>query len=131
MQFERIKELVTSKDVQEILTALEKIAVLVQGCWVVKRFAITSSSFIVEACQIALFNHFSCSEINYSGRAAVCRDYLLSMFAKDRFVMRKEFSDVAMLTTEIVRDILSELSKLRVGKGWEFKLSTDIGFIRG
>ena len=41
MQFERIKELVTSKDVQEILTALEKIAVLVQGCWVVKRFETT------------------------------------------------------------------------------------------
>ena len=60
----------------------------------------------------------------------MCRDYLLSMFARDRFVMRKEFSDVAMLTTEIVRDILSELSKLRVGKGWEFKLSTDFSFIK-
>jgi len=52
------------------------------------------------------------------------------MFAKDRFVMRKEFSDVALLTPEIVRDILSELSKLRVGKGWEFKLPTDTGFIK-
>lgn len=70
------------------------------------------------------------SEVNYSGRAALCRDYLLSMFAKDRFVMRKEFSDVALLTPEIVRDILSELSKLRVGKGWEFKLPTDTGFIK-
>jgi DNA-directed RNA polymerase-3 subunit RPC5 len=127
MQFDRVKDLVTSKDVQLIMASLEKFGILVQGCWVVRRLHFFS---------VFTFKHkqkqhdFSFSEINYSGRAVHCRDYLLSMFAKDRFVMRKEFSDVAMLTPEIVRDILSEISKLKVGKGWEFKLPTDINFIK-
>jgi len=37
LQFERIRELVTTKIPTELLAILEAEAVLVQGCWVIKR----------------------------------------------------------------------------------------------
>jgi len=106
LHFDRIKELVSSRDVPKILEVLDSVAVLIQGCWVIK------------------------SEFKFSGRAGLCRDYLLGIFLKDRYVSRKEFSDIALLTSDTVRDILSEISTLRTGKRWEFKLPTDTKFMK-
>lgn len=99
------------------LRCLQQVALLVQGCWVVKSEVLYPK------------DTFS----SYSGVPAesLCRgrDYVMWRFTQSREVIRKDVSTVVKLPAEDVKDILEQMSKLKVHKGWEFVLDYDHEFV--
>ncbi len=99
------------------LRSLQQMAMLVQGCWVVKSDVLYPKD----------------SYSAYSGIPAdtLCRgrDYVMWRFTQKRFVVRKDIASVIKLPAEDVKDILDQMAQLRVSKGWEFVLDNDSEFI--
>jgi len=113
----QLTEAKNSQEVQSVLAALERMAWLVQGCWVIKSPSITANT--------------------PNPRLSQSRDYLLTQFAKHRTILRSNCAMVMRLPLEDMEGLLSEMAvPVRLGeedqqqKGWEFKLPTDHTFIR-
>ena len=106
-----------STDPTSALRAVQQVALLVQGSWVVK--------------SDVLYPKDTCSF--YSGVPAetLCRgrDYVMWRFTQSREVVRKDISTVVKLPAEDVKDILEQMSRLKVHKGWEFMLDFDHEFV--
>jgi DNA-directed RNA polymerase-3 subunit RPC5 len=91
--------------VRHALKVCEANAYLVQGNWVCK------SSLVLK------------------GRASLCRDYLITQFAKARTVDRARLADVLRLDHKEAQVLYEELG-VRKGQGeWEMKLPTDARFL--
>ncbi|KAJ7361996.1 DNA-directed RNA polymerase III subunit RPC5 [Desmophyllum pertusum] len=94
-----------------VLKCVQQYAVLVQGCWVVK------------------------SELLYPEEASVPTVELLLIFYMWRFnqsrlVMRKDIKSVTKLPSEDIKEMLDQMSRMKVTLGWEFVLPYDLEFIQ-
>lgn len=108
LHYSRIKELCTkAKSDEQILSDLEKIGVIIQGCWIIRSERLTLSS-----------------------KMNICRDYLLSQLYLKGTVNRKEFSEVTFLSGEESYELFSDLCVLDSSKNWKLKLDKDEKFIK-
>ncbi|XP_062915477.1 DNA-directed RNA polymerase III subunit RPC5 [Mobula hypostoma] len=105
-------------DSTAVLRCIQQVAMLVQGCWVVK--------------SDVLYPKDTCSP--HSGVAAevLCRgrDFIMWKFTQDLWVVRKEVAAVIKLPPEDVKDFLEQMAVPRVNKGWEFLLPHDSKFVK-
>ncbi|XP_069761698.1 DNA-directed RNA polymerase III subunit RPC5 isoform X2 [Narcine bancroftii] len=105
-------------DSTAVLRCIQQVAMLVQGCWVVK--------------SDVLYPKDTCSP--HSGVAAevLCRgrDFVMWKFTQDLCVIRKEVAAVIKLPPEDVKDFLEQMAVSRVNKGWEFLLPQDSKFVK-
>ena len=118
IRFAQLMSLLTKgTDPTAALRALQPVALLVQGCWVVKSEVIYPKD--------------SCSPFSGAPAEALCRgrDYIMWRFTQNRFVIRKDISTVVKLTAEDVKEILKQMACLRVNKGWEFMFEYDSEFV--
>ncbi|XP_062611114.1 DNA-directed RNA polymerase III subunit RPC5-like [Saccostrea cucullata] len=103
-------------DATAVLRSLQQVAVLVQGCWVVK----SEILYPKEATS------------PHSGVSAehLCRgrDYVMWRFTQSRHVTRKDIASIVKLPAEDVKDILEQISHIRVNCGWEFLFTYDLDF---
>ncbi|XP_074653463.1 DNA-directed RNA polymerase III subunit RPC5-like [Tubulanus polymorphus] len=99
------------------LRSLQQVAMLVQGCWMVK--------------SEILYPKDTCSAHSGIPAEVLCRgrDYVVWRFTQNRFIVRKDISSVIKLPAEDVKDILQQMSKVRVNVGWEFIMEYDKEFI--
>lgn len=102
LTYDKIISLIkTTAKPNEILSDLEKVAVLIKGNWVVK------------------------SELSYKHYAFHARQYLLSLFKHSEYVNRKEFGKFTHIGSQMSYNMFSEIGVLdggKDGKGWQLKL---------
>uniref|UniRef100_A0A8C6QCF2 Polymerase (RNA) III (DNA directed) polypeptide E n=1 Tax=Nannospalax galili TaxID=1026970 RepID=A0A8C6QCF2_NANGA len=107
-----------SVDSVAVLRGIQKVAMLVQGNWVVKSDILYPKD----------------SSSPHSGMPAevLCRgrDFVMWKFTQSRWVVRKEVAAVTKLCAEDVKDFLEHMAVVRINKGWEFILPYDREFIR-
>uniref|UniRef100_A0A4W3I198 Polymerase (RNA) III (DNA directed) polypeptide E n=1 Tax=Callorhinchus milii TaxID=7868 RepID=A0A4W3I198_CALMI len=105
-------------DSTAVLRCIQQVAMLVQGCWVIK--------------SDVLYPKDTCS--SYSGVPAevLCRgrDFAMWKFTQGRLVVRKEVSAIIKLPPEDVKDFLEQMAVPRINKGWEFLLPYDAEFVK-
>ena len=102
-------------DPQATLRSLQHVAVLVQGCWVVKSEILYPKD--------GYNPHSSSSELLCRGR-----DFMMWRFTQSRCVTRKELASIIKLPSDDVKDILEQMSKIKVNQGWEFIFPHDYDF---
>lgn len=106
LQFERLMKLAPMGCTEaEVLDVLQQKALLVQGCWVAASF------------------------IRYEQPLSIIRDYILSLFNKNRVVLHEQLEDLP-ISKEALREIMLSLAVQRSNVGWEFQESTDRSFIK-
>lgn len=107
-----------SVDSVAVLRGIQKVAMLVQGNWVVKSDILYPKD----------------SSSPHSGMPAevLCRgrDFVMWKFTQSRWVVRKEVAAVTKLCAEDVKDFLEHMAVVRINKGWEFLLPYDLEFIK-
>ncbi|XP_017705847.1 PREDICTED: DNA-directed RNA polymerase III subunit RPC5 isoform X1 [Rhinopithecus bieti] len=107
-----------SIDSVAVLRGIQKVAMLVQGNWVVKSDILYPKD----------------SSSPHSGVPAdvLCRgrDFVMWKFTQSRWVVRKEVATVTKLCAEDVKDFLEHMAVVRINKGWEFILPYDGEFIK-
>lgn len=107
LQFERLMKLAPAGCTEEeVLSVLEDMAHLVQGCWV------------------------AASSLRYSGQICILRDYMLSLFTKSRVIRHDQLEEL-QVPKETIREVLLPLAVQRPAEGgWEFQESTDRSFLK-
>ncbi|KAK6097658.1 hypothetical protein MT418_001761 [Batrachochytrium dendrobatidis] len=90
---------------QDFILALEQVAVLIRGVWVVK------------------------SELLYIGRPYDARRFMLMLFADNEYVLRKVFVDATHLMPNMAKGMLNEIADLDAGLGWRLKVKSDDNFV--
>lgn len=99
------------------LRALQQVAVLVQGCWVVKSDILYPNN----------------STSPHSGVSADtltrARDYVMWKFTQSRSIIRKEITAAIKIPPEDMTEILEQMALQRMKKGWEFLLPCDYDFL--
>nr|CAG4649404.1 EOG090X07NA [Scapholeberis mucronata] len=106
----------------ELLKALQQVAELVQGNWVVKSEILYPSGEKdkpVKLCGVTGIHPDIISK---------ARDYVLHLYTSNRFVNRKEVTIATKIPTEEMKVILEQIA-LKTKDGWEFRLPYDQGFI--
>jgi len=100
----------------KVLRAVQDVAVLVQGCWVVK--------------SELLYQKNACSPYSGIGSEVLThgRDYIMWMFTKSRTLNRKEIIIVIKLPREDLKEILEQMATWHATNGWEFMLPSDTIF---
>eukprot|EP01117_Protostelium_nocturnum_P012598 TRINITY_DN4635_c0_g1_i4.p1 TRINITY_DN4635_c0_g1~~TRINITY_DN4635_c0_g1_i4.p1 ORF type:complete len:630 (-),score=151.80 TRINITY_DN4635_c0_g1_i4:194-1969(-) len=93
----------------QIIDLLEKDAILIRGCWIIK-----SSS---------------CNDLK-SKRSKAARDFLLLSFHSNEYVQRKDFNEKVGLHVDHAKDMLDKISLLEYEKGWKLKLPPDTDFMQ-
>ncbi|XP_068672211.1 DNA-directed RNA polymerase III subunit RPC5-like isoform X1 [Montipora foliosa] len=101
-----------------VLKCVQQYAVLVQGCWVVKSELLYPEGSISPNSGIA-------ADILCKGR-----DYLMWRFNQNRVVVRKDIKSVTKLPSEDIKEMLDQMSRMKVAMGWEFFLPNDVEFIQ-
>ncbi|XP_071479942.1 DNA-directed RNA polymerase III subunit RPC5-like [Diadema antillarum] len=106
-----------SYDQSSVLKALQTVALLVQGTWVVK--------------SEVLYPKDTSSPISGVSSEILCRgrDYVMWRFTQSRCVVRKEVASVTKLQAEDTKEILEQMARPRVNQGWEFLLEPDKDFV--
>ncbi|XP_046406356.1 DNA-directed RNA polymerase III subunit RPC5-like [Ischnura elegans] len=106
------------KEAVNVLRFLQAVAVLINGNWVVKSDVLYPKD----------------SESSFNGVPAdlMCRarDYMLSLFTKNKYLDRSEIAATVKLPLAEVTEILSHVSQYKAGKGWELLLPCDEEFIK-
>ncbi|KAK1344454.1 hypothetical protein QTO34_013150 [Cnephaeus nilssonii] len=107
-----------SVDSVAVLRGIQKVAMLVQGNWVVK--------------SDILYPKDSSSPHSGVPAEVLCRgrDFVMWKFTQSRWVVRKEVAAVTKLCAEDVKDFLEHMAVVRINRGWEFVLPHDGEFIR-
>uniref|UniRef100_A0A8D0MJW6 RNA polymerase III subunit E n=1 Tax=Sus scrofa TaxID=9823 RepID=A0A8D0MJW6_PIG len=107
-----------SVDSVAVLRGIQKVAMLVQGNWVVK--------------SDILYPKDSSSPHSGVPAEVLCRgrDFVMWKFTQSRWVVRKEVAAVTKLCAEDVKDFLEHMAVVRINKGWEFILPYDGEFIK-
>lgn len=111
-------------DHQAILRALQNMAVLVQGCWVVKSELLYPDEDKEDTCRKRRLN----SAVNPELLRRV-RDYAMWKFTHCKYVVRKDISSIVQLPSDDVKEILEKMSRLRARSGWEFMYDYDREFV--
>lgn len=101
-----------------VLKCVQQYAVLVQGCWVVKSELLYPEGSISPNSGIA-------ADILCKGR-----DYLMWRFNQSRVVVRKDIKSVTKLPSEYIKEMLDQMSRMKVQMGWEFVLPYGLEFIQ-
>lgn len=104
-------------DATTMLRSLQQVALLVQGCWVVKSEVLYPDD---------TFSAFSGVPAQALCR---CRDYIMWHFTQNRYLMRKDIAAVIKMPAEDVKDILEQMARPRVNRGWEFLFDYDAEFV--
>ena len=104
-------------DMTSALRCLQQVAMLIQGCWVVK--------------SDVLYPRDTYSANSGVPAETLCRgrDYVMWRFTQSRYVVRKDIASVIKLPAEDVKDILEQMARLKISKGWEFLLPADSDFL--
>ncbi|XP_075420718.1 DNA-directed RNA polymerase III subunit RPC5 [Tenrec ecaudatus] len=107
-----------SIDPVAVLRGIQKVAMLVQGNWVVK--------------SDILYPRDSSSPHSGVPAEVLCRgrDFVMWKFTQSRWVVRKEVAAVTKLCAEDVKDFLDHMAVVRINRGWEFILPYDGEFIK-
>ncbi|KAF6126500.1 RNA polymerase III subunit E [Phyllostomus discolor] len=107
-----------SIDSVAVLRGIQKVAMLVQGNWVVK--------------SDILYPKDSSSPHSGVPAEVLCRgrDFVMWKFTQSRWVVRKEVATVTKLCAEDVKDFLEHMAVVRINRGWEFVLPPDGEFIK-
>ena len=113
-----ISHLPKSSDVSVVLKYVQQVALLVQGNWVVKSEVLYPP------------NTSSANSGTPAETLCIARDYILWRFCQNRYLMRKDVAQIVKLPSEDLKEILEQLSKMKVHKGWEFQGEYDHDFIR-
>ncbi len=118
MRFAQLMSLLTKgADPTSALRCLQQVALMIQGCWVVKSDVLYPKDTL---------SPISGVPSETLGRA---RDYVMWRFTQNRIVIRKDISTVVKVPAEEVKDILEQMARLKVNKGWEFLFEYDSEFI--
>ena len=104
-------------DAVAVLRSLQQVALLVQGCWVVKSEVLHPD------------NTFSAFSGVPAAALCRCRDYIVWHFTQNRYLMRKDIAAVIKMPTEDVKDILEQMARPKVNRGWEFLFDYDAEFV--
>ncbi|ELT95950.1 hypothetical protein CAPTEDRAFT_186672 [Capitella teleta] len=118
MRFSQLMTLLgKATDATQALRCVQQVALLVQGCWVVK--------------SEVLYPKDACSPHTGVPAEALCRgrDYIMWRFTQSRCQVRKEISSVVKLPADDVKAILEQMARLKVNCGWEFLLDYDSEFV--
>jgi DNA-directed RNA polymerase-3 subunit RPC5 len=104
-------------DTASLLRIVQQVAVLVQGNWVVR--------------SDVLYPKDTSSNISGVPAELMCRgrDYILYLFTQNRYVDRRSMSSLIRLPSDEIKEILEQISTLRVKKGWELRLPFDKEFV--
>ncbi|KAL0278358.1 UNVERIFIED_CONTAM: hypothetical protein PYX00_000196 [Menopon gallinae] len=118
IQFSQLTTLLGgSSEVQDYLKAVQQVAVLVQGCWVVQSDIVYNKEVFPGGVPGSLMKR--------------SRDYILYLFTKSRTVTRQKIQETVKLPSELIKQILEELSQLvPESNDWEFLLAADLDFIK-
>ncbi|XP_049523823.1 DNA-directed RNA polymerase III subunit RPC5-like [Dermacentor silvarum] len=103
-------------DATSVVRFLQQVALLVQGCWVVK--------------SDVLYRKDSFSPKTGVPADTLCRarDFLMFLFTQSRFVTQTKFADTVRLPVIDVKTLLEEMAK-PTPDGWEFMLPYDRDFV--
>lgn len=113
---ELMSALPPKSDATSVVRFLQQVALLVQGCWVVK--------------SDVLYPKDGCSPKTGVPADTMCRarDFLMFLYTQSRFVTQAKFADTVRLPMMDVKTLLEEMARL-TPSGWEFKLPYDKDFI--
>ncbi|XP_022084969.1 DNA-directed RNA polymerase III subunit RPC5-like [Acanthaster planci] len=117
----RFSQLITilpgTPDPTAVLRAVQQVAMLVQGCWVVK--------------SDILYPKDTTSPISGVPADILCRgrDYVMWRFNQSRCIVRKEVASITKLPSEDMKDILEQMARPKINQGWEFALEFDSDFV--
>ncbi|XP_029834882.3 DNA-directed RNA polymerase III subunit RPC5 [Ixodes scapularis] len=117
VDFSKLMSVLPSRsDATSVVRFLQQVALLVQGCWVVK--------------SDVLYPKDSFSAVTGVPAETMCRarDYLMWLYTQSRHVVQSKFADTVRLPSEDVKTLLSEMGRL-TPSGWEFLLSPDKEFV--
>ncbi|XP_070581554.1 DNA-directed RNA polymerase III subunit RPC5-like [Ptychodera flava] len=118
LRFSQLLTLVSPvTDQTAVLRALQQVAVLVQGCWVVKSEVLYPKDSISANSGVS-------AEILSRGR-----DYIMWKFTQSRYVIRKEIAMVTRLPSEDIKEMLEQMSRMQVNQGWQFLIEYDSVFV--
>nr|CAG4640931.1 EOG090X07NA [Eulimnadia texana] len=106
------------KEASQMLRAVQQVAVLIQGNWVVRSDVLYPKDKLCGLTGVP-------AEI-----ITKARDLLLLAFTQSRFVDKKSMMSVLKMPPEEVSHMFQEISIYRTGKGWEFALPTDEDFLK-
>eukprot|EP01103_Thecamoeba_quadrilineata_P019831 TRINITY_DN8221_c0_g1_i1.p1 TRINITY_DN8221_c0_g1~~TRINITY_DN8221_c0_g1_i1.p1 ORF type:complete len:405 (+),score=56.70 TRINITY_DN8221_c0_g1_i1:32-1246(+) len=109
LQQQRLEELAVFSNLSELLICMSQVAVLVQGCWVLRPV-------------------FTCYKRKL---LQTVYEFILLLFTKDRFVKREDVYNATGIDNKIIVDMLSKVAIPIKGinsPGWELKLPYDSYF---
>ncbi|KAH9513090.1 DNA-directed RNA polymerase III subunit RPC5 [Bulinus truncatus] len=118
-----ISFLAPGTDQQAVLRTLQSMAVLVQGCWVVKSELLYPDEDKEELSR----KRKSHSAVSPELLRRV-RDYAMWKFTHNKYVVRKDISSIVQLRSDEVKEILEKMSRLKAKSGWEFLYDYDRDF---
>ncbi|KAK7003517.1 DNA-directed RNA polymerase III subunit RPC5 [Biomphalaria glabrata] len=118
-----ISFLARGTDQQAVLRTLQSMAVLVQGCWVVKSELLYPDEEKEELAR----KRKSHNAVNPELLRRV-RDYAMWKFTHNKYVVRKDISSIVQLRSDEVKEILEKMSRLKAKSGWEFLYDYDRDF---
>ena len=72
---------------------------------------------------------FSCTRQVPAETLCRARDYVMWRFTQNRIVIRKDISTVVKVPAEEVKEILEQMARLKINKGWEFVFEYDQEFV--
>ncbi|XP_012944474.1 DNA-directed RNA polymerase III subunit RPC5 [Aplysia californica] len=110
-------------DHQAVLRSLQSMAVLVQGCWVVKSELLYPEEDKEEAAKKRRPHSGVSPEL-----LRRVRDYAMWKFTHCKYVVRKDISSIVQLPSDDVKEILEKMSRLKLRSGWEFFYEYDRDF---
>ncbi|BFZ03510.1 hypothetical protein BsWGS_06549 [Bradybaena similaris] len=124
MRFSQLMSFVApGTDQQAVLRSLQSMAVLVQGCWVVKSELVYPDEDKGETTKKRRFHSTVSPELMRR-----VRDYAMWKFTHNKHVVRKDISSIVQLPSDDVKEILEKMSRLKARTGWEFLYEYDRDF---
>ncbi|CAL1536657.1 unnamed protein product [Lymnaea stagnalis] len=118
-----ISFLAPGTDHQAVLRSLQSMAVLVQGCWVVKSELVYPDEEREEISRKRRPHSAVSPEL-----LRRVRDYAMWKFTHNKYVLRKDISSIVQLRSDEVKEILEKMSRLKARSGWEFLYDYDRDF---
>ncbi|XP_078723296.1 DNA-directed RNA polymerase III subunit RPC5 [Lampetra fluviatilis] len=119
LQFSQLMSLLSpGLDSVSVLRSVQQVALLVQGCWVVK--------------SEVLYPKDSLSPHSGIPGELLCRarDFVMWRFTQERMLLRKDVAGIVKLPPDDVREIFQQVAVSRIGLGWEFMQPRDDDFVR-
>lgn len=116
LTFDRILRFLGINDYSAMERSVQQVAIMVQGCWVVK------SDLVYPENSLSPLSGIS-SEV-----LRIARDYMLYRFTKSRYITRSEISSAVKIPNQDIEWMINTVAKLTETK-WEFKYPFDIDYV--